>query len=230
MEVCQKMTENDPRVKVFQHPDRMNHGPSASRNLGIKMAKYEYVAFLDADDYYLPGRFKTTEKTFTEDSSVDGVYESTIIYPKKKIYTIEKEISYGELLHYLLRGTYGHFHTNAITLKKNCFEKVGYFNTDLYLHQDSEMWMRLAHTCKLVAGNIQNPVSVIRKHDHNRITKQTAASKLKEYKSFKKWLVGRSGIGFLNWLLLNRKIAKFKADVNNRNWVINFLQEFISAT
>ena len=92
------------------------------------------------------------------------------------------------------------------------------------------MWMRLAHTCNLVPGNIQNPVSVIRKHDHNRITGQTAESKLKEYKSFKRWLVGRSGIGFLNWLLLNRKIAKFKAGVNNRNWVINFLQEFISTT
>ena len=42
------------RIRCLAHPDRANHGASASRNLAIRAARAEYVAFLDADDVYLP--------------------------------------------------------------------------------------------------------------------------------------------------------------------------------
>jgi len=46
----------DPRVRLLQHPDGKNHGVCASRRLALTIASGEYVAFLDADDYYLPGK------------------------------------------------------------------------------------------------------------------------------------------------------------------------------
>src|SRR5262245_19962637 len=42
------------KVKYLTHPHRENRGASASRNLGIENAAGEYLAFLDADDVYLP--------------------------------------------------------------------------------------------------------------------------------------------------------------------------------
>ena len=48
------------KVKYLSHPDRQNRGASASRNLGIHHAVGEYLAFLDADDVYLP--HKLTEQ------------------------------------------------------------------------------------------------------------------------------------------------------------------------
>lgn len=50
--------ENHPEVIVLRHPDGKNHGTCASRKLAIKNASGRFLAFLDADDYFLPGKLK----------------------------------------------------------------------------------------------------------------------------------------------------------------------------
>jgi glycosyltransferase involved in cell wall biosynthesis len=46
------------RVRILAHPDGGNHGMSASRRLGVDAARGEFLAFLDADDLFLPDKLE----------------------------------------------------------------------------------------------------------------------------------------------------------------------------
>ena len=48
LEVCQMYTRVDPRILIV---DKNNSGVSATRNIGLRLAKGEYLQFVDSDDY-----------------------------------------------------------------------------------------------------------------------------------------------------------------------------------
>jgi glycosyltransferase involved in cell wall biosynthesis len=61
------------RVSLYCHPDRANRGPGESRNLGLRHARCPFVAFLDADDWYLPGYFAVDRELFARNPAVGMV-------------------------------------------------------------------------------------------------------------------------------------------------------------
>jgi glycosyltransferase involved in cell wall biosynthesis len=62
------------RVRVLEHPDHGNRGVSASRNLGIAHAGGALIAFLDADDVWLP------EKLERQIGSLDAEPRAAMVY------------------------------------------------------------------------------------------------------------------------------------------------------
>ncbi len=66
LQIIENLKNSNPKIKIFHHKNRSNQGRSASRNLGIKEATGNYIAFLDADDFYLSNRFSKDQIIFEE--------------------------------------------------------------------------------------------------------------------------------------------------------------------
>jgi len=68
------------KVRYFEHENHENKGMSASRNLGIKNSRGEYVCFLDSDDVYLPQKIKENINVLTSQIDADFVYTSSLYW------------------------------------------------------------------------------------------------------------------------------------------------------
>jgi glycosyltransferase involved in cell wall biosynthesis len=183
LEICQQLEQEYEKVKLFRHADGKNHGAGASRNLGIENASCEFVAFLDADDYYLTNRFKQDQEILTNDLTIEGVYNALGIeyyqdtdeirkrFNSRELTTVTEKIDPEKLFDEMAPfGSKGYFSCDTLTIKKAAFRKAGLFNTALKVTQDTHMWVRLAAVCKLAAGSIDKPVAIRGVHENNRST------------------------------------------------------------
>jgi glycosyltransferase involved in cell wall biosynthesis len=65
------------KIRYLSHHCRQNHGASASRNLAARHARGEYLAFLDADDIYLPRKLEVQVPILDAHPDVVMLYAAT---------------------------------------------------------------------------------------------------------------------------------------------------------
>ncbi|MBP5368192.1 MAG: glycosyltransferase family 2 protein [Bacteroidales bacterium] len=182
--IVDNIQKSHSKIVLLQHPDKKNHGRSASRNLGIRNAKFDFVAFLDSDDEYTECRFENEKKMFENDNSIDGIYgivETKFETPQSKtefekrfdsnIIKIDTETQPELLYKKLLLGGHGFFQTNTLTVRKSIFTKTGLFDEQFVVMQDTHMWIRMAAKCKLVSNQNNKPIAFYHIHTTNSVIK-----------------------------------------------------------
>ncbi len=192
LQACERLAETLPRVKLLRHAGGENRGPAASRNRGILEAQCEFISFLDADDIYLPGRYEVAARIFAENPNVDGVYEATDTHFADEsaerrwreqplhwlgplMITIREIVPPEHLFEVLLKERSGRTCTDGIVVRRGLFEKTGLFDECLLHHEDSAMWLKMAAVGRLVAGSIDEPVSLRLIHDNNMTWRLTGS-------------------------------------------------------
>lgn len=164
-------------LTIYHHDNKVNKGRSASRNLGIQKATGNFIAFLDADDYFLPNRFANDIKVFQENKNCDGVYNAIganfykevgiIEQNRLGLYMVIEKIEPKELFETLFLGKKGHFSIDGLTVKKSVFDTIGLFNEALIVMEDTDVFWKMALKCRLLTGIIDQPVAMRGVHDNN---------------------------------------------------------------
>lgn len=167
----------NPILKIFYHENKSNKGRSASRNLGIQKATGNFIAFLDADDYFLPNRFTNDIKVFQENENCDGVYNAIGAHFYKEVglvererlglYTVTENIKSEDLFATLFSGVKGHFSIDGLTVKKSVFDTIGFFNEALVVLEDTDVFWKMALKCNFFTGIINQPVAMRGVHNNN---------------------------------------------------------------
>lgn len=130
-----------------------NQGVSAARNRGIKEAKYDWVTFLDGDDWWSDD-FLTVLNDLQIKYPDAGIWAGQYVqvYDKQKEIIVDRfppiKEGYFQLYDFLYAVC-----SSSILLKKNIFKECGYFNTKLTHGEDTDMWIRIGMKYKMCYTN-----------------------------------------------------------------------------
>lgn len=161
---------DDSRIRVI-HQENM--GVASARNRGVQEAKFELIAFLDADDEWKP-EFLNTIYSMTLNYSVCSVFSTNYII-RDEITDEERHISINGLPNGFTTGVIEDYFyiaaqsdpiicSSSVVIKKQALQFVGGFPVGIVSGEDLLTWAKLANSF-LVAFSLE-PLSIF--HSLNR--------------------------------------------------------------
>ena len=132
---------HDPRVRCV----RANHlGQPRAKNLGIAETRSPFVAFLDADDAWLPTKLEKQLALFDADPKVGVVHcrRNLIDEAGQPLPYAQPAMPRGDVMASIFRNNFVCF--SAAMVRRGVFEHLGQFDPTVDLAIDYDMWLRVA--------------------------------------------------------------------------------------
>jgi len=154
LEIVQQI--KDSKIQLIQ---QKNQGVSTARNNAVKATKYDYVAFLDADDWWSPDFLEEMKSLITEFPE-GSLYASSYFKVKNHKNRRAKigvpanfERGYFDYCKAYITSAWMPVWTGAVILQKNIFNEMQGFKPQLKLGEDFDLWLRIALKYKVVLLN-----------------------------------------------------------------------------
>jgi glycosyltransferase involved in cell wall biosynthesis len=136
---------SDPRVHYHRRP---HLGPAAAKSEAVRRSRAPLVAFLDADDVWLPQKLERQLALFRADPDVGVVYSRRwLIDPHGEYLEYAQPLLHrGWVLEALFRTNFVCF--SSAMARRDILQEVGLFDEQLGLAIDYDLWLRMALRCR----------------------------------------------------------------------------------
>lgn len=132
--------KENPHLRLIVEADK---GQSDALNKGFKMASGDIVGWLNADDRYLPGCFKTVSDFFTANPSCDILYgDYRLINEQGDVRSFRKELGFDLFMLKYLHVLY--IPSTTAFFRRRIFEDGNFLDIRYHYSMDYEFFLRLA--------------------------------------------------------------------------------------
>lgn len=148
-------TSTDNSIEIIKkHADRLagwisekDSGQGEAINKGLARAQGDIVAWLNSDDYYLPGTISAAVKVFEENPDVVMVYGDMLAVDEhgQTINVLKyKQLSFQDLLCFQIIGQ------PSVFFRREVLESAGKLDTTFHFLLDHHLWIRIAQVGKIL--------------------------------------------------------------------------------
>jgi glycosyltransferase involved in cell wall biosynthesis len=189
-EIVRHYQREDSRIKLLSQVT--NGGPARARNLGIGEASGNFIAFLDADDIWMPEKLERQMAVFRNYPKIGLVGTSRSVIDTHGDYLDEKKEKnkscWGKIdvAEYLLDRI--PLVTSSVMVRKKCLEKCGVFNEDYPPCEDFDLWLRIVQQYEV--GVLEDVLVSYRSHSGG-ISRNTIKSRISKIKIFENEILPR---------------------------------------
>jgi glycosyltransferase involved in cell wall biosynthesis len=140
-------------------------GPSSARNRGIATATGEYVAFLDADDIWLPSKLEKQLHALQQEPEAGLVYSRSVDFDDstgEELRFYPKEMHSGMLFDLLLIAPL--LLLSSVVVRTRVLKELGGFDEGLRTAEDTHLYLRIAQNYRIIGV----PDILVKRRIHDR--------------------------------------------------------------
>jgi glycosyltransferase involved in cell wall biosynthesis len=211
-----------PEVRLIR---QANQGAAVARNRGVREARGTWVAFLDADDVWLPGKLAAQADKLLADPGARLVYTAWQVWPGEAPSPGAAELAallegadepsrwegpsgwiYPELLLDCALWT------STVMVHRSVFDEVGVFDTGLRIGEDYDLWLRISRATRIL--RVDRPFALYRAH----AASITRTAPLENYRAIvvsraiARWGYGHEPAGTASRARVRRALARSWSD------------------
>ncbi len=161
-----------PMVRIVE---QANQGVAAARNNGLAVARGEWVAFIDADDIWLPGKLAAQLALLAAQPGCRMCYTAWKVWPSDVAQPTDEALAElaaiaGDTKRW--DGPSGWIYpdllldcvvwTSTVMARRTLFEEIGNFDTSLRVGEDYDLWLRASRVTQIL--RVAHPYALYRIH------------------------------------------------------------------